>query len=76
LLELEGFLQNMGLQSLSGNEARSSRGGKIKVKFCLLTATVLLFAGSAFAQSGTCSGMGTGAGANLNGFVPFPASNP
>jgi hypothetical protein len=27
------------------------------------------------AQSGTCSGMSLGQGANLNGFVPFPASN-
>jgi hypothetical protein len=36
---------------------------------------VLLFTGAAFAQSGTCSGMGNGAGASLNGFDPFPASN-
>jgi len=30
---------------------------------------------SGFAQSGTCSGMSLGQGANLNGFVPFPSSN-
>jgi hypothetical protein len=27
------------------------------------------------AQGGTCSGMSLGGGANLNGFVPFPANN-
>jgi hypothetical protein len=30
---------------------------------------------SAFAQSGTCSGMSFGQGANLNGCVPFQASS-
>jgi hypothetical protein len=47
----------------------------MRVKFLLLTAIVLLFTGAAFAQNGTCSGMSTGAGASLNGFDPFPASN-
>ena len=47
----------------------------MKVKFFLITAMILLFTGAAFAQSATCSGMSTGAGANLNGFVPFPANN-
>ena len=47
----------------------------MKVKFFLITAMVLLFSGAAFAQGGTCGGMSTGAGANLNGFVPFPASS-
>jgi hypothetical protein len=47
----------------------------MRVKFFLLTALLLLFTGSAFAQSGTCSGMSTGAGASLNGFDPFPVSN-
>ena len=47
----------------------------MKVKFFLITAMVLLFSGVAFAQSGTCGGMSIGAGANLNGFVPFPASS-
>ena len=36
---------------------------------------LLLFAGSAFAQSGSCSGMSVGPGENLNGFDPFPANN-
>ncbi len=37
----------------------------------------LLFASSGvlLAQSGTCSGMSVGQGANLNGFVPFPSSS-
>ena len=47
----------------------------MKVKFFLLIALVLLFTGAAVAQSGPCSGMSTGAGASLNGFDPFPASN-
>jgi len=47
----------------------------MKAKFFLITAMVLLFSGVAFAQSGTCGGMSIGAGANLNGFVPFPASS-
>jgi hypothetical protein len=45
----------------------------MKAKFFLITAMVLLFSGVAFAQ--TCTGMNLGAGANLNGFVPFPASS-
>jgi len=36
---------------------------------------ILLYAGTAFGQSGTCSGMSLGQGANLNGFVPFPSSS-
>src|SRR6202171_5018520 len=47
----------------------------MKVKFFLMTAIVLLFADAAFAQSAPCSGMSTGAGAKLNGFVPFPVSS-
>src|SRR6266702_2600855 len=37
----------------------------------------LLFASSGvlLAQSGTCSGMSVGQGANLNGFVPFPSTS-
>ena len=41
----------------------------MKVKFFLLTAMVLLFTGAAFAQSATCSGMSTGAGARSAGRV-------
>lgn len=47
----------------------------MKARFLLITAMVLLSTSAAFAQSATCSGMSTGAGASLNGFVPFPASN-
>jgi len=75
LPELQSCLQEMGLESLNENDARSCHGGKMKVKFFLITAMVLLFSDGAFAQSGTCGGMSTGAGANLNGFVPFPASS-
>src|SRR6202521_5588868 len=74
LVELQSFLQKMGLESLSENDARSFHGGKMRVKFFLITALVLLFTGAAFAQSATCSRMSTGAGASINGFVPFPAS--
>ncbi|HET6176821.1 MAG TPA: hypothetical protein VFE61_07815 [Candidatus Sulfotelmatobacter sp.] len=42
----------------------------------LLTIGVLAVScGVALAQSGTCSGMSLGQGANLNGFVPFQASS-
>src|SRR5215471_8803015 len=40
-----------------------------------LMVVILLAATSAFAQAGTCGGMSLGQGANLNGFVPFPASS-
>src|SRR5258708_25258735 len=36
---------------------------------------ILICSGRAFGQSGTCSGMSLGQGANLNGFVPFPSSS-
>jgi len=36
---------------------------------------ILIYSGTAFGQSGTCSGMSLGQGANLNGFVPFPSSS-
>src|SRR5712692_5292331 len=35
----------------------------------------LAFTSAGFSQGGTCSGMSLGQGANLNGFVPFPASS-
>lgn len=43
----------------------------------VLLAALWLFGASAlaFAQAGTCGGMSLGQGADLNGFVPFPASN-
>src|SRR5213595_1105511 len=45
--------------------------------FTILSASLIwvVSCGAAFAQSGTCSGMSLGAGASLNGFIPFPASS-
>jgi len=40
-----------------------------------LLAVLVLACAVAFAQSGTCSGMSVGQGANLNGFVPFQSSS-
>ena len=37
--------------------------------------SLLLFASHGLAQSGTCGGMNTGRGADLNGFIPFPTDN-
>jgi hypothetical protein len=45
------------------------------VKVLLAALLLLGVVASGFAQSGTCSGMSLGQGANLNGFVPFPSSN-
>jgi hypothetical protein len=45
------------------------------LRVVILTALSLLFSSDSFAQSGTCAGMDTGPGADLNGFVPFPADN-
>jgi len=42
----------------------------------LMGVMLLLLSGAAFAQGTSCSGMSMGAGASLNGFVPFPADNP
>src|SRR5438046_8836899 len=41
----------------------------------LTVATLILLCGTAFSQSGTCSGMSLGQGANLNGFVPFQSTS-
>jgi hypothetical protein len=38
-------------------------------------ATALALSCAVSAQAGTCSAMSLGAGANLNGFVPFPSNN-
>jgi len=48
---------------------------KIPSILSIVTIVALAWSGAAFAQSGTCSGMSLGAGASLNGFVPFPASS-
>ncbi len=41
----------------------------------LIGITLLSLSSKSLAQSGTCAGMDTGPGADLNGFVPFPADN-
>ena len=42
---------------------------------CTTAAALLLLCGSAFSQTGTCSGMTVGQLSSLNGFVPFGASS-
>src|SRR5215510_5865084 len=37
--------------------------------------SLISFSSESFAQGGTCAGMDTGPGADLNGFIPFPADN-
>jgi len=41
----------------------------------LIGLSLLSLWGQSFAQSGTCDGMDIGPGADLNGFIPFPADN-
>ena len=41
----------------------------------LISLSLLSLSSESFAQSGTCGGMDTGRGADLNGFIPFPADN-
>jgi len=48
---------------------------KIPSILSIVAVAALAWSGAAFAQSGTCSGMSLGAGASLNGFVPFPSSS-
>lgn len=48
---------------------------KILSILSIITFVALASSGAVIAQSGTCSGMSLGAGASLNGFVPFPASS-
>jgi hypothetical protein len=43
--------------------------------FIVIGLSSFLFSGGAFAQSGTCAGISLGPGADLNGFIPFPADN-
>jgi len=45
------------------------------LKPLLVTVTLSLSPGLAFAQAGTCQGMSLGPEAGLNGFVPFPSDN-
>src|SRR5690242_14593151 len=48
---------------------------KIPSVLSIVTVLALACSGAAFAQGGTCSGMSLGAGASLNGFVPFQTSS-
>ena len=41
----------------------------------LIALSLLSLSSESFAQSGTCAGMDIGPGADLNGFIPFPADN-
>ena len=45
------------------------------IKVILLAFWIIGASALGWAQAGTCAGMSLGQGANLNGFVPFPASN-
>ena len=48
---------------------------KTRQVIILIGLSLLLLSSESFAQSGTCAGMDTGPGADLNGFIPFPADN-
>ncbi|HJU09753.1 MAG TPA: hypothetical protein VJ728_02690, partial [Candidatus Binataceae bacterium] len=41
----------------------------------LISVLLTSLSSGSFAQNGTCAGMDTGPGADLNGFIPFPADN-
>src|SRR6266705_6250690 len=47
----------------------------LKHSFALTIAALFLLGGTAFSQSGTCSGMTVGQLTSLNGFVPFESSS-
>jgi hypothetical protein len=48
---------------------------KTRQVIILIGFSLLSLSSESFAQSGTCAGMDTGPGADLNGFIPFPADN-
>jgi hypothetical protein len=48
---------------------------KTRKLIILISLSLLSLSSESFAQSGTCTGMDTGRGADLNGFIPFPADN-
>src|SRR5262245_11096909 len=48
---------------------------KTRQVIILIGFSLLLLSSESFAQNGTCAGMDTGPGADLNGFIPFPADN-
>ncbi len=49
----------------------------MKIRQIIILSGLSLFSllNESFAQNGTCGGMDTGPGADLNGFIPFPADN-
>jgi len=48
---------------------------KTRKLIILISLSLLSLLNESFAQSGTCAGMDTGRGADLNGFIPFPPDN-
>ena len=48
---------------------------KTRQVIILVGLSLLSFSSESFAQSGSCAGMDTGPGADLNGFIPFPADS-
>ena len=48
---------------------------KTRQLIILIGLSLVLLSSESFAQSGTCAGMDIGPGADLNGFIPFPADN-
>ncbi len=48
---------------------------KTRKLIILISLSLLSLSSESSAQSGTCAGMDTGRGADLNGFIPFPADN-
>ena len=48
---------------------------KTRQVILLIGLSLVSLSSESFAQSGSCAGMDIGPGANLNGFVPFPADN-
>jgi hypothetical protein len=48
---------------------------KIPQTIILIGLCSLLFSSESFGQTGTCAGMDTGPGADLNGFIPFAADS-
>ncbi len=48
---------------------------KTRQVIILICLSLLSLSSESFAQSGTCTGMDIGPGADLNGFIPFPANS-
>ena len=48
---------------------------KTRQAIVLIGLSLLSLSSEGFAQNGTCAGMDTGPGADLNGFIPFPPDN-